>query len=88
MRNRRTPLHDTLRRRQPLLELAGLEAFDYDSNHYLAHAVLLLPGNMLNVSHAAIGRVVAVPYAGPGLAVSYGRRMLFARELPPPTLSK
>jgi hypothetical protein len=56
---------------------------DYDSNRFLAHAVLLLLGNMLNVSHAAIGRVVTVFDAGPGLAFTYGRRMLFARELPP-----
>jgi hypothetical protein len=49
---------------------------------------------MLNVSHAAIGRVVAFSYAGLGLAFAYGRRImapvqgaiiaLFAGELPPP----
>jgi hypothetical protein len=73
-------------RRQPLLELAGLTAIDYDSNRFLAHAVLLLLGNMLNVSHAAIGRVVAFTYAGPGLAFFHGRRMLFARELSLPCI--
>jgi hypothetical protein len=40
--------------------------------------------NMLNVLHAVIGRVVAFSYAGFGLAFTYGRRMLFARELSPP----
>jgi hypothetical protein len=59
---------------------------DYDSNHYLAHAVLPLRGNMLNVSHAVIGRVVTVFDADFGLAVPYGRRMLFARELSPPCI--
>jgi hypothetical protein len=48
---------------------------------------------MLNVLHAAIGWVVTITYAGPGLAFIYGRRImapvqgaiiaLFARELPP-----
>jgi hypothetical protein len=67
---------------KPTGGLAGLITIDYGSNHFLAHAVLLLLGNMLNVSHAAIGRVVAFSYAGPGLAFTDGRRTP-ARSFPP-----
>jgi hypothetical protein len=52
----------------------------------VAHAVPPLRGNMLNVSHAGIGRVVAISDAGFGLAFTYGRRMPFAGELPPPSI--
>jgi hypothetical protein len=58
--------------------------------------MLPLLGNMLNVSHAVIGRVVAITYAAFGLAITYGRRImapvqgaiiaLFARELSPPCI--
>jgi hypothetical protein len=60
----------------PLVELAGLAAIGHNSSRYRAHAVLLLCENMLNVSHAVIGRVVAVTYAGFGLAFTYGRRIM------------
>jgi hypothetical protein len=55
------------RRRNPR---AGLTAFDRNSDHYRAHAVLPFLRDMLNVSHAAIGRIVAVFDAGFGLVFS------------------